>query len=106
MVIFLLSIVKKKNFTHLEDPGINLRNIYIYTHNIHIYIYIHVYTHKTHLTPEMQTASLPNFKARYDATRSAATAGPATVPRRYEAATVGASKCRDMKAQWFGKKND
>jgi len=28
------------------------------------------------------------------------------VPRRYEAATVGASKCRDMKAQWFGKKND
>jgi len=35
-------------------------------------------------------------RERYDATNSAATAGPATVPRRYEAATVGASKTSDL----------
>eukprot|EP00434_Breviolum_minutum_P026378 symbB.v1.2.023321.t1/scaffold2124.1/size88503/3 len=43
-----------------------------------------------------EVLSKPSTRARYDATRSAATAGPATVPRRYEAATVGASKTSDL----------
>ena len=88
--------IKHSKRAHILD----IIHIYIY---IYIYMYIHINTSNT----RNQTASLPKFKERYDATRSAATAtGPATMPRRDEATTVGASKCRDMKAQWFGKKND
>ena len=76
-------------------------------------MYMHIHP-KIHPIPEIKPPSpfgTPRMfagrfcpKERYDATNETTTA---TKTRRYEAATVGASKCRGLlKAQWFGKKYD